>query len=278
MSADNCVMNVKLDDVYYTYPDGGEVLNGVTLTLEVGEQVALIGQNGSGKTTLAKHLNGLLRPQRGEVWIGDWLTSSCSISRLAHRVAYVFQNPDEQSFRQRVWDEVAFGPQNLGYNSARVKTLVAEALSWVGLEEYSGINPRDQGYSSRKRVALAGALAMDTPVMVFDEPTSGLDAQELNMLAQILSSLRERNKTVLVISHDLDFVAENLGRVVLMDRGCVVADYSTQEFFQNASCQSSSLQPPQIVRLSQQLGQAETALTVEQFLDKLSNSVGLSSS
>ena len=269
----NGSMDIRLIKVQFSYPQGGQVLKGVSLSLAPGEQVALIGQNGSGKTTLAKHLNGLLRPQQGELWIGDWNISEHTIAQLAHRVAFVFQNPDEQLFRQRVWDEVAFGPQNLGYDLARIKTLVAEALSSVGLEEHFDSNPRDLGYSGRKRVALASALAMDTPVLVLDEPTSGMDALELNMLRQTLHLLRDRIKSVLVVTHDMDFVAENLSRVVLMDRGCVVTDLPTREFLRNNACTSSSaLQMPQIVRLSQWLGQPEMALTVGQFLDILSES------
>ena len=267
----NGSMDIRLIKVQFSYPQGGQVLKEVSLSLAPGEQVALIGQNGSGKTTLAKHLNGLLRPQQGEVWIGDWNISEHTIAQLAHRVAFVFQNPDEQLFRQRVWDEVAFGPQNLGYDLARIKTLVAEALSSVGLEEYFDSNPRDLGYSGRKRVALASALAMDTPVLILDEPTSGMDALELNMLRQTLHLLKAHNKSVLIVTHDMDFVAENISRVVLMDHGCVVADLPTQEFFRNTNSQSpSAFQPPQIVQLSQRLGQLEPALTVEQFLDSLS--------
>ncbi len=272
-------MEIKLKDVHFTYPDGSQVLDGVSLTIEAGEQVALVGRNGSGKTTLAKHLNGLLRPERGEVWIGDWLSSACTTARLAHRVAFVFQNPDEQLFRQRVWDEVAFGPQNLGFDRARVNTVVTEALSWVDLESEASNNPRDLGYSGRKRVALAAALAMDTPVLVLDEPTGGMDALELNMLAQVLRTLRQRNKIILVISHDLDFVAENLGRVISMDHGRVGIDAPTLEFFQITSRQApSSLQNPQIVRLSQRLGQPKTALTVEQFLENCLDQKGIYSS
>ena len=127
-----------------------------------------------------------------------------SAAKLARRVAYAFQNPDEQLFRQRVWDEVAFGPQNLGYDPSKVKGLVEQALGWMELGEEADFNPRDLGFAGRKRVSLAAALAMDTPVMVFDEPTAGLDASELELLAKVLKSLR-KEKTVLVISHDMDF-------------------------------------------------------------------------
>jgi energy-coupling factor transport system ATP-binding protein len=269
-------MDIRLRNVQYTYPDGSLVLDSLSVTLSQGEQVALVGLNGSGKTTLVKQLNGLLRPQHGEVWIGDWLTSAYTTAQLAQRVAFVFQNPDEQLFRQRVWDEVAFGPQNLGYEPIRVKALVADALSMVGLEDAADQNPRDLGYSGRKRVGLAAALAMDTPALVFDEPTGGMDTQELNLLAQVLRTLRGRDKIVLVISHDLDFVAENLGRVILLDHGRVVMDAPASEFFQSASRQPSYfLQLPQIVQLSQRLGQPQAALTVEQFLENCLDSKGI---
>ncbi len=259
-------MQIKLQGVHYTYPNGVRALNDITLSFEPGEHVALVGRNGSGKTTLAKHLNGLLRPQRGSVWVGDWFTSDYSTAKLAHRIAYVFQNPDEQLFCQRIWDEVAFGPQNLGYDRSQVKTLVEQALRWVKLDAQANLNPRDLGFAGRKRVSLAAALAMDTPVVIFDEPTAGLDANELEMLARVLQSLRQ-DKTVLVVSHDMDFVAENLDRIILMDEGRVTVDASAQEFFgYDIQIESAGIHPPQMVRLSRNLGQSKLALKIDQFL------------
>ena len=122
-----------------------------------------MGENGSGKSTLARHLNGLLRPNVGRVWVGDWHTAEHSPAQMARRVAYVFQNPDEQLFRRRVWDEVAFGPQNLGHAPTQVRAQVEQALAALELSPVSDLNPRDLGYSGRNGSRLASALAMHTP-------------------------------------------------------------------------------------------------------------------
>jgi len=262
-------MQIRIENVHYTYPHGVQALCGVSLTLQPGEQVALVGANGSGKTTLARHLNGLLHPDTGEVWIGDWPTRAHSPAHMARRVAYAFQNPDEQLFRRTVWDEVAFGAQNLGYSRPQVSAYVAQALDWLGLAECAQLNPRDLGYSGRKRVALASALAMQTPVLVMDEPTAGLDAGEQQQLSRVLALLRQANKTVLLISHDMDFVAENLSRVVLMHEGQIALDAPAADFFcQEARLQTAALVAPQITRLGRALAHSHPALTVEQFLDR----------
>jgi energy-coupling factor transport system ATP-binding protein len=262
------MMLIRVENIDFSYPEGVKALNGVSLTIQPGESIALVGENGSGKTTLARHLNGLLRPQTGRVWIGDWQTTQHSPAKIARRVAYVFQNPDEQLFRQRIWDEVAFGPQNLGYSPLQVKNVVDEALDMMGLGDECQLNPRDLGYSGRKRVALASALAMQTPVLVFDEPTAGLDANEQEQLGKVLHSLHFQGKTILVISHDMDFSAENLDRFVLMHRGQVALDAPATNFFEQiAPLETSGLVAPQITRLSQRLGHYPLALRVEEFLE-----------
>ncbi len=260
-------MLIRVEQIDFMYPGGVKALDGISLTIQAGEMMALVGENGSGKTTLARHLNGLLHPQAGSVWVGDWQTTQHSPAQLARRVAYVFQNPDEQLFCQTVWDEVAFGPQNLGHAQPQVKAMVSEALAWLGLQEQAQLNPRDLGYSGRKRVALASALAMQTPVLVLDEPTAGLDARELAQLGDILRLLRHQGKTVLVITHDMDFVAENLERVVLLQRGRVALDAPVQAFFADVDgLEAYGLIAPQITRLSRRLGHSPLALRVEQLL------------
>ncbi len=261
-------MTIRMDDVHFTYPGGVKVLNGVSVTIQPGEKVALVGQNGSGKTTLARHLNGLLRPATGSVWIGDWQTKDHSPAQMARRVAYVFQNPDEQLFHQRVWDEVAFGPQNLGYSPGEVHIQVEQALDLMGLGGTSNFNPRDLGYSGRKRVTLASALAMQTPVIVFDEPTAGLDSKEQEQFSKVISLLHRQGKTVIVISHDMDFLIENIDRLVLIVSGKIVLDASVQQFFeQDQMLKASGLIAPQIIRLSRQMGHSHPSTSVEQFLD-----------
>jgi energy-coupling factor transport system ATP-binding protein len=260
-------MQIQIKDVHFAYPGGVKALNGVSLTVQPGEKVALVGQNGSGKTTLARHLNGLLRPQAGTVQIGDWQTSEHSPAQIARRVAYAFQNPDEQLFHQQVWGEIAFGPQNLGYSPEQVRIQVEQALDLLGLGKVAQLNPRDLGYSGRKRVALASAIAMQTPVIIFDEPTAGLDAREQEQFSQVISWLHEEGKTILVISHDMDFLAENFERFVLIKKGQIILDAPAQDFFESTPLlKNSGLVAPQITRLGQNLGQISAALSVEQFI------------
>jgi len=260
-------MLIRVDDIHFAYPGGVKALDGISVTIQPGEKVALVGENGSGKTTLARHLNGLLRPQAGSVWIGEWQTTQNTTAKLARRVAYVFQNPDEQLFRQRVWDEVAFGPQNLGYSPEQVRIMVENALDLMGLSGLSHLNPRDLGYSGRKRVALASALAMQTPVLVFDEPTAGLDAKELEYLGLVIISLHQQGKTIVIISHDMDFLAESMDRFILLNNGIVSLDAPAQQFFkQKILLETSGLVAPQITRLSQSLRHSDLAMSVDQFL------------
>ena len=260
-------MLIRVENVHFSYPGGVKALEGVSLTIQPGEKVALVGENGSGKTTLARHLNGLLRPISGRVSVGEWQVSEHSPAQMARRVAYTFQNPDEQLFRQKIWDEVAFGPQNLGYSPAQVRSMVEEALAIMGLSELSHSNPRDLGYSGRKRVGLASALAMQTPVLILDEPAASLDAKEQELLGQMIARLHQQGKTILVISHDMDFVAENLERVVLMRQGQIVLDAPAPLFFsQPERPQTAGLVLPQITRLNRRLGNPHAVLNVEQFL------------
>jgi len=128
-------MKIELTDLYFTYPTGVDALRGISLTIEPGEQVAIVGQNGAGKTTLVKHFNGLLLPTRGQVLVGDWNTREHSVAKLARRVGYVFQNPDEQLFSRNVGTEVAFGPRNLGYDSDRIQALVKDAMEMTELTD-----------------------------------------------------------------------------------------------------------------------------------------------
>lgn len=260
-------MQIQAENLHFAYPGGVIALDGVSLTIQPGEKVALVGENGSGKTTLARHLNGLLRPQSGGVWVGDWQIADHSPAQMARRVAYTFQNPDEQLFCQQIWDEVAFGPQTLGYPAAQVRAMVEAALETMQLSDVARVNPRDLGYSGRKRVGLACALAMQTPVLILDEPTASLDAREQELLAQLIAARHGEGKTILVISHDMDFVAENLDRVVLMHHGQIALDAQAGLFFAQAErLETAGLALPQITRLNQRLGGPRTVLNVEEFL------------
>lgn len=263
-------MTIQLKAVHFTYPGGVTALHDVHLTINAGEHVALVGQNGSGKTTLARLLNGLLRPSAGTVHVGDWDTRQHSVAQLSARVGYVFQNPDEQLFARTVRAEVAFGPQQQGLTGPRLQERVNATLTLTGLTTQADRPPYDLSPSGRKWVALASVLAMHTPILVLDEPTAGQDAAGLAQLGRVLAHLRQQGVTVLMITHDMDFCAEHLHRLVALAKGHVVADAPMSAAFATpAIATTAQLIAPQLARLSWRMGLAHTALTPDDFLDKL---------
>ena len=263
-------MNIQITDLYFTYPSGVEALQGVSLSIDKGEQVAIVGQNGAGKTTLVKHFNGLLQPTRGQVLVGDWSTREYSVARLARRVGYVFQNPDEQLFSRNVEMEVAFGPRNLRYDNDRVQALVKDALEMTELTDKTGTNPYDLSATWRKMVALASVISMDTDVVIFDEPTTGQDAANIARIASVIKTLRERGKTVITITHDIDFCAENFERVIALAQGKILLDGHANEVLgQEEILATTYVDPPQLTRLGKRLGFERTVRNQEEFLNAL---------
>jgi energy-coupling factor transport system ATP-binding protein len=263
-------MNIQISDLQFTYPTGVTALRGISLTIDAGEQVAIVGQNGAGKTTLVKHLNGLLQPTSGQILIGDWNTQEYSVAKLARRVGYVFQNPDEQLFSKNVGIEVAFGPRNLGYDDDQIQALVRDALAMTDLSDKTETNPYDLSATWRKMVALASVIAMDTPIVIFDEPTTGQDAVNVTRIANVIKALRERGKTVITITHDIDFCAENFERVIALSQGKVLLDGQANHVLgQEDILASTYVDPPQLTRLGKRLGFKETVRNQEEFLNGL---------
>jgi energy-coupling factor transport system ATP-binding protein len=263
-------MKIEINDLHFTYPAGVEALCGVSLKIESGEQIAIVGQNGAGKTTLVKHLNGLLQPTRGQVWIGDWDTAKHSVAKLARRVGYVFQNPDEQLFSRNVGAEVAFGPKNLGFDEAKVQALVNDALALTELSDKTETNPYDLSVTWRKMVALASIISMDTDIVIFDEPTTGQDAVNVARVANVIAELRRRGKTVITITHDIDFCAENFERVIAMAQGNILLDGNANDVLgQEDILATTYVDPPQLTRLGKRLGLKNTVRDQEEFLNAL---------
>jgi energy-coupling factor transport system ATP-binding protein len=259
---------VCTDNLTFKYSEKIIALKNISLNLIAGERVALVGHNGSGKSTLARQFNGLLRPFAGKAWIQGIDASTQSVSQLAKRVALLFQNPDDQICKRTVRDEVGFGPKNLGYSEKKIDQLVNKALSSFDLLPFQKTNPHDLGFSERKRTALASILAMDTPIIVFDEPTAGFDSHEINLFVTTLQRLRDEGKTVLIITHDMDFVAENTTRILCLLNGEKVFDGNAQNFFSdNALLSNCRLLPPQVVRLSTRFQQKRLAVTPEEFIE-----------
>lgn len=217
---------IEVTDLHYRYPDGHVALNGVDFEVAVGEKVALLGPNGAGKTTLALHLNGIRTADTGTVSIGGTPITDETVGDARRRVGMVFQNPDDQLFMPTVFEDVGFGPANLGVSPEELDGVVSGALAQVGAESLKDRVPHHLSGGERRRISLATVLAMDPDVLVLDEPTSGLDPAGRRELIGVLGSLPMAQ---LVITHDLPFAAEFCDRALIMDGGLIVADGKTSD-------------------------------------------------
>lgn len=218
--------SVEIDDLTFTYADDTPVLNQLSLSVEAGERVAILGPNGSGKTTLALHLNGLLPTQRGSVRIDDEVVGEPNLRQIRRDVGMVFQDPDDQLFMQSVRDDVAFGPANLGVGTDELDAVARRALQDVGASELIDRSPHHLSGGEKRRAAIATVLSMDPRVLVLDEPNSGLDPVGIRELSELLVSL---GQTQIVVTHDLPFALATCPRSVIVSEGDVVADGSTWE-------------------------------------------------
>ncbi|MGH2455751.1 MAG: energy-coupling factor ABC transporter ATP-binding protein [Candidatus Limnocylindria bacterium] len=252
------VPSLRLEEVSFRYPRGDVLaLDRVSLAIPPGQSLALVGQNGSGKTTLVRHLNGLLRPDTGRVLLDGEPTTGVSVARLARSVGLVFQDPDRQIFAGRVRGEVEFGPRNIGLSGTALRAAVDEALEAVGLAAEARTNPYDLGPSRRKLLALASVLAMRSPILVLDEPTTGQDLRGTDVVRRVIARAIAQGRTVIAISHDMDFVAETFERVVVLRSGRVVLDGTPASVFAAdawEALRSTFLEPPLAAVLGERLG------------------------
>jgi energy-coupling factor transport system ATP-binding protein len=252
---------VRVAGLVHVYPEGTRALDGVDLEIGAGETVAIVGQNGSGKSTLVRHFDGLLRPTEGTVTVMGDDAASLRVAALAARVGLVFQDPDRQIFARRVRSEVAFGPSNMGRRGTELERAVTDALEAVGLDALADANPYDLGYSRRKLLSIASVLAMRTPIVVLDEPTTGQDLRGIARVRAIVAALAAEGRTVVAISHDMRFVAETFGRVVVMRAGRVVLDDAPAEVFAEPrwpTLASTDLEPTLAARVGARLGLGNT--------------------
>jgi energy-coupling factor transport system ATP-binding protein len=241
---------IDVEDVYFSYLNNVEALKGVSLTIQNGEFIAIMGQNGAGKTTLAKHFNGILKPTKGKVLIDGVDTTKASVAALARNVGFVFQNPDSQLFSESVEEEIAFALRNFGFEKEVIEKRVTWALNLLGLNEYRKTSPFMLSGGERKRVALASVLAWDPQMLVLDEPTIGQDYQQKEKLRQFILQMKTQQKTVVIVTHDVEFVAECNPRVMLMREGKIIADGEAREILTNPEVLAqASIVPPQIAQI-----------------------------
>ena len=241
---------IEAKDLHFTYPTGIEALKGINLTINDGEFLAIMGQNGAGKTTLVKHFNGLLKPTKGEVLVNGVNTRDVSVAKLARNVGFVFQNPDHQLFSETVEEEIAFALKNFGFEEAVIEKQVDWALNLLDITKYRKTSPFMLSGGERKRVALASILAWDPQVIILDEPTIGQDYQQKEKLQQFILQLNAQKKTVIVVTHDVEFVAECNPRVILMSQGKILAEGIAKEILTNQKLVAqASIVPPQITQI-----------------------------
>jgi energy-coupling factor transporter ATP-binding protein EcfA2 len=263
---------LEVDGLAHRYPNGVEALRGVSLRFRPGEAVAILGQNGSGKTTLAKHLNGLLRPDRGDVRLDGRSTRSVRVDELAATVGFVFQNPDDQLFERTVEREASFGPRNLGWDASTIRRMVERSLDAVGLSDVVDTNPYDLDLSRRKLVSLASVLAMNPAVLVLDEPTTGQDPLGIERVGAVVRGMRNAGRTVIAITHDMEFAATRFERVVIMRDGVVVADGPPSRVLTTGNEEllaTTGLTPPPAARIAAALGLATVPTSAAELLELL---------
>jgi cobalt/nickel transport system ATP-binding protein len=221
---------VEVKNLRHVYSDGTVALNDVSFIITHGESVGIIGANGVGKSTLLQHLNGCLEPTEGSIHIGNIPLTKGTLPDIRRTVGMVFQDPDDQLFMPTVFDDVAFGPLNLGYETSDVEQLVTEVLELVGVGHLRDKPPYNLSGGEKKRVAIATVLSMSPSILVMDEPTNGLDPFARR---QLMKLLKEFKHTRIFTSHDLDMVLELCERVIVLKDGEVRADGPTEEIFGN---------------------------------------------
>ncbi|WFR55535.1 ABC transporter ATP-binding protein [Anaerocolumna sp. AGMB13025] len=263
---------IDIKDLHFSYGSGEEILKGMNLTLDE-RSTAIIGQNGAGKTTFVKLLKGILKPTAGEILLNGKSTKDLTVATLAKQIGMVFQNPNDQIFKNVVLDEVMFGPLQIGMDKGTAKDKALKALEMVGLLDQKGANPYDLGLSRRKLVAIASILAMDTEVIIFDEPTIAQDYAGKERIKEIIHMLRAEGKTVITIIHDMNFVAEVFERAIVFAKGKAVLDDTVKGvFLEKEVLDGAYLEQPDVMKLGLKLELGEY-LNVEEFVRLYQNTV-----
>lgn len=241
---------IATEVVNFNYPAGPQVLHDVNLQINDGEFVAIMGENGAGKTTLVKMFNGLLKPTKGRITVDGVDTREKSVAQLSRNVGLIFQNPDHQLFAETVTEELGFSLRNFGFKEDVVERRVTTLLNTLDLDRYRNASPFVLSGGERKRVALAAILVWDPKHVIMDEPTIGQDYLQKDRLRQLIVQLISQGKTIIIVTHDVEFVAECKPRVVLLSKGKIIGDGPANEILINSRLvEQASLVTPQISSL-----------------------------
>ncbi|SCG85251.1 ATP-binding cassette domain-containing protein [Methanobacterium congolense] len=254
-------MNViETQDIVYEYPDGTKALENVNFKVDEGKIVALLGPNGAGKSTLFLHFNGILKPSSGKILFNgspvDY--NKKNLMKLRQNVGIVFQNPDDQLFAPTVMEDVAFGPMNIGLSKEEIEKRVKDSLKRVGMEGFEKKPPHHLSGGQKKRVAIAGILAMDPKIMVLDEPTSGLDPKGASQIMRLLYELNEDGMTIIISTHDVDLVPLYASTVYIISHGNIIKEGNPRTVFGDVeTIRKANLRLPRIAHLMEILNKED---------------------
>ncbi|WP_297979561.1 ATP-binding cassette domain-containing protein [uncultured Methanobrevibacter sp.] len=247
-------------NIVYEYPDGTQALNDVSFKVEKGEMVSLLGRNGAGKSTLFLHFNGIHEPKSGEILIDGKVLEydKQSLLQARQKVGIVFQNPDDQLFAPTVEEDVAFGPMNLALPIEEVEKRVADSLEKVGMAGFEKKSPHHLSGGQKKRIAIAGILAMKPEIMILDEPTSGLDPKGASHILKLLYSLNQEGMTILISTHDVDLAPVYSSKIFLINDGKIIKEGKPKEVFSDVEIvRKADLRLPRIAHLAEILNKKD---------------------
>ena len=244
---------INMVDVSFAYTPKCFAVKSASFTISTGEFVVIAGRNGSGKTTLTRLMMSLIKPHSGQILLQGLDTQKYTPADMARHLGYVFQNPDSQIFRDTVEQEVAYGPEQLGFSPAEIHSSVAAALEATGLQAVAACYPRLLSKGQKQRIAIASALAMKPQIMILDEPTSGQDAREKIALVHLLQQLHRQGMGIVLVTHDMEVLSQAADRVVVMSGGNKVFDGGVSTLFFDHDVRQWGLCEPVAVNISRQL-------------------------
>ena len=245
---------IRIANVCYSYDSVNNSIENINLCIADNDFIAVIGQNGCGKTTLIKTVTGLLRPDRGEIFIRGKSSKELSVSEISKEIGFVMQNPDTQLFTDTVYKEAAFGLKNSGLSESAIRPRVEAALSEVGLEKQMDAFPLALSRGDRAKTIIASVLAMGCRIIILDEPDTGQDYRGSRRIMDVVSGLHKKGYTIIFVTHNMSLAAEYARRVIVMGGKGILMDGSPVEIFYRArESEMARIIPPQIVRLSLEL-------------------------
>lgn len=260
-------MPIVLTNASFSYPDGSLAVDSVSLRINDGERVAIVGQNGAGKTTTVKMMNGLLKPSSGSVEVDGIDTTARTTAETARMVGYVFQNPDDQIFGSDVQSELEYMPKYLNWDPEKAAQRVKRAAKMAGIGRFLKINPNDLPFAIKKFVAISSILVGECKYVVLDEPTAGLDGRGLKLLNRMIDQLQDEGVSVITITHDMRFVVDSFTRVVAMANRKIIADGPCEEVFgDDEILKAAKLKRPEVSQLARELGLSGSALHLDEIV------------